>query len=137
MTSKPISPDFDWVIARSNCSIAVVFKELELGVIDDLEKAQSLVPPKNQWKKFSVTNTIGNRFAASRIDNTLTGFAKFVSFSCTDSEIQVLDANDRLLMAATLTLTNEGECKLKVGDQELYQWQFRRMALEGLLFPAG
>jgi hypothetical protein len=36
---------------------------------------------------------------------------------------------------ATLTLTNEGKCKLKVeGGEELYDWQFRRMVLENLFF---
>jgi hypothetical protein len=135
MTSKPLPEDFHWVIARSKCSIATMFMELELGVIDDTEKAQSLVPPQ-EWTKFSVTKTIGTRFAAARVDDPVTCRATRVHFSYANNEIQVHDNDGKLLLKATLTLTNDGECKLKVGEQELDQWQFRRMALESLFFPA-
>jgi hypothetical protein len=33
-----------------------------------------------------------------------------------------------------LTLNNNGECRLRVKDEELEQWQVRRMALEELFF---
>jgi hypothetical protein len=39
-----------------------------------------------------------------------------------------------VLFRASITLTNGGQCKLRVGEEELEQWQFRRMALEKLFF---
>jgi hypothetical protein len=125
--------DFHWVLARSKCSIAVVFTELQLGAVDDAKKAQSTLSQQG-WPTFEATNIIGNSFCVVRAQNPL--FSKRVEFSHSENEIQVRDDHAKLFMTATLTLTNEGECKLKVGDQELEQWQFRRMALEGLFFPA-
>lgn len=125
--------DFHWVVARSKCSIATVFRELELGATDDAKKAQSVLS-QGGWPTFEVTKIIGNSFDVVRTHNPV--FSKHVQFSCVENEIQVRDNDDKLFMRATLTLTNDGECKLKVGDQELDQWQFRRMALEGLFFPA-
>jgi hypothetical protein len=125
--------DFHWVVARSKCSIATVFTELQLGAVDDAEKAQSTLSQQG-WPRFEATNIIGNSFCVVRAQNPV--FSKRVEFSHSENEIQVRDNDGKLFMTATLTLTNDGECKLKAGDQELDQWQFRRMALEGLFFPA-
>jgi ornithine cyclodeaminase/alanine dehydrogenase-like protein (mu-crystallin family) len=37
-------------------------------------------------------------------------------------------------LQASITLNSDGQCKLKVGNDELEQWQVRRMALETLSF---
>jgi hypothetical protein len=60
--------------------------------------------------------------------------SRSVDFVCTRDEIQVSDDKDQLLYSASLTLNDEGKCRLRVGDKELTQWQFRRMALEKLFF---
>lgn len=136
MTSNPIPASLDWVKTRAECSIQHVFKELELGVREDCEKAQLLVSPQEQIR-FSVTKAVGSRFAAVRVDDPITSIAESVYFVCKRNEIQVLvegSMSSEAKMSATLTLTNSGECKLKVGGEELYQWQFRRMALEELFF---
>jgi hypothetical protein len=129
----PLPADFHWVVARSKCSIAVVFTELQLGAVDDAKKAHSNLSQEG-WPTFEATNIIGNSFCVVRAHNPVC--SKRVEFSRSENEIQVRDNDGKLFMTATLTLTNEGECKLKVGDQELDQWQFRRMALENLFFPA-
>ena|SRR5258706_6397519 len=136
MESNPIPASLDWVRTRAECSIQHVFKELELGVREDCEKAQSLVPSQAQTK-FSVTKVMGSRFAVVRVDDPITSISQSVYFTCKRNEIQVHkegSVGNELQMSATLTLTNSGECKLKVGSEELYQWQFRRMALEDLFF---
>ena len=38
--------------------------------------------------------------------------------------------------AGTLTLTNEAKCRLRVGEEELDEWQVLRRALARLFFPA-
>jgi hypothetical protein len=136
MTTNPIPINLDWVKARAECSIHLVFKELELGVREDVEKAQSLVRP-HETIRFSVAKGNSSRFAAMRVDDPIASISQSVYFVCKGNEIHVYEeskAGEELRMTATLTLTNEGHCKLKVGNEELYQWQFRMMALEGLFF---
>ncbi len=138
MITDSVPPNLDWVKVRAECSIAHIFKELELGAREDAEKAQSLVPA-NQTTKFSVTKIVGSRFAVVRADDPLSPISQSVYFVCKRNEITVSDDSElgeKLRMTATLTLTNTGHCKLKVGSEELFQWQFRRMALEALFFDA-
>jgi hypothetical protein len=59
---------FDWVNARAACSVVHVFKELEQGVREDIEAAQSLVPERYEIK-FSVVKTTSSRFSAVRVDD--------------------------------------------------------------------
>jgi hypothetical protein len=136
MNGNPIPDNLDWVKARAECSLQHIFKELELGVRQDCEKAQALVPPKYPTT-FSVTKTYGTRFAAVRVDDPLSAISRSIYFACSGGKITVSSdgsVGEEVKMTATLTLTNEGHCKLKVGDEELFQWQFRRMALEDLFF---
>jgi hypothetical protein len=128
---KPLPQNFHWVLARAKCSAANVFKELELGIRDDVEKAQSLVE-KHETIVFSVSQTQNNRFSVLRVDDPITSASESVDFSCINSAILV--HGEGVNMCALLTLTNDGECKLRVEDDELDQWQFRKMALQKLFF---
>jgi len=131
-----IPSNLDWVTARAECSVVHVFKEIEQGVIADVEKAQSFVLPTEPIK-FSIAKGASNRFTVVRVDDPISAISHSVYFVCKRGEIQVYEdaANgEELRMKATLTLTDDGHCKLKVGDEELYQWQFRRRALENLFF---
>ena len=51
-----------------------------------------------------------------------------------DGELLHVNPTEGKAFQATLTLTDAGECKFKVGDDELYAWQLLRRALEGLFF---
>ncbi len=56
-----------------------------------------------------------------------------VEFNCEANRIVV--RNQDREFSVTLTLNNEGRCKLRVdGAEELEQWQVRRIALEKLFF---
>lgn len=131
MTEAP--GKLNWVKARSTCSYHQVFKELELGAQDDVEFMQSLTAP-NERTMFRVASTSSSRFAVIRVDDPILSDSRSVSFALTPDAIVVYGEDQNAKLTATLTLTNEGECKLKVGSQELHQWQFRRMALESLFF---
>ena len=52
-----------------------------------------------------------------------------------ESCIVVVDENDKELFSASVTVNNDKECVVVVGDEELEQWQFRKKALETLFFP--
>ena len=46
----------------------------------------------------------------------------------------VTNSNAEKIFDASITLNNEGRCKLKVNEIELELWQVRRLALEKLFF---
>lgn len=132
MTSVPLPSEFDWVRARAACSLHVVFKELHLGVQNDV---QSMGPLAAGQVRFSVTALMRGRFSVVREEGES---SDSVTFALAEGSITVRDDENAIITTATITLNDRGECKLKTGTDELEQWQFRRRALEKLFFsPRG
>jgi hypothetical protein len=127
--SMPV--EFDWVRARSQCSLNVVFKELHNSVQNDVRTMESILPP-NRQVKLSVTAFDRVRFSVVREGDD--SFSDSVNFTLANGAIIAEDDDKTFQHIATLTLNNEGKCKLTVGNDELDQWQFRRKALEKLFF---
>jgi hypothetical protein len=130
MTAIP--QELDWVKVRSACSVAQVFSELYLGAESDV-KAMNLTPsatPEHLGSPFAVhSNSTGNVFVVFQTGNT----NRTVKFTLGPDRIAVTNQNGQFTV--TLTLNNEGRCKLRMnGGEELEQWQVRRMMLEGLFF---
>lgn len=59
-----------------------------------------------------------------------------VRFALYGEEIRIEGRGVDVGISATLTLNDLGECRLRVGDQELDRWQVLRRALEPLFFGA-
>jgi hypothetical protein len=57
-----------------------------------------------------------------------------VRFSVANGAIQVRDQSDVVIVEGRVTVSEDGVCRIKVGDMELDSWQFRRRALEALFF---
>jgi hypothetical protein len=141
MATNPIPANFPWVQARAKCSLLCVSKELRAGVIADVEARKAEQKPSESFE-WSVTNVIEGRFAVVREDTgemaTVSGFQRgggsaSIDFVLSNDYIEVM-GESASKFKASVTLNNEGLCKLKVGDLELDQWQVRRMALEELFF---
>ena len=130
LTDPPIE-----IADRGVSAIINYFKELEQGVREDIDIAQSLVPVRYQTK-FDVVKAVNTRFSATRADDPMTAFTRSVDFVCSKGQITVYDDKDAEMFAAILTLSNDGKCRLVVDGKELTQWQFRRMALEKLFFSS-
>ena len=131
MSEKPEVPiKFDWVGARSKCSLSEVFKALELGARDDVDAINALIISNTQIKfkvvgngiRFSVICEYGAQTSGSR------------DFYRKDNEIFVSNENSKVIFTATITLNSLGRCMLKIGEDELEEWQVRRKALEDLFF---
>jgi hypothetical protein len=132
MANQQLPSDFNWVKERYDCSPAKVFKQIELGVKEDIATIQRVCPGSRET--FDVVGS-RNRFVAIRIDDPITStISEPVSFELTRTGIKLFDTEGKLKLEATLTLNLEGECRLNVGDQELVQWQFRKLVLERLFF---
>ena len=106
-----------------------MFKALELAIHEDVERISAKIKPESMMrfevasraKRFSVIFE-SNEYATETVDFVLSG-----------KEITV-GSEGKTKFTATVSLTDSGRCKLRVGDKELEQWQVRRMALEDLFF---
>jgi hypothetical protein len=129
---KVVMTDFNWVAARAECSPIQVAERLRLQIANDLEIRKSLMTPVEQQRyRFSMASE-GRRFSVSVDGNDV---YRGVRFSLVSDGIVVHNVvNDALLHEARLTLSNDGECRLKVGEKEYDLWQFRKLVLEDIFF---
>jgi hypothetical protein len=73
----------------------------------------------------------GNAFSIFVKDDAVR--APTVEFKLSDDCI-VVASDGKELVNATVALNDEGECTLVVDSKKIKDWQFRKMALEGLFF---
>jgi hypothetical protein len=120
---------FDWVTARSSCSLPKVFKELRLQVEEDV-KTRNALRPDNSPYEFSVAEN-GSEFTVLLEAKDV---HRSVTFSLADHAISVRDDKGDQMFDVTLAFSDEGECRLNVSKEARNMWQVRRMDLEELLF---
>jgi hypothetical protein len=126
--------NFDWVTARNECSISTVFEKLRLDVKADIETRQSLRAHHPGWgyeEDFSFASN-GSKFSATA--QIPKAGRHSVIFFLSGNRILLTDENDEALFDATVTLNNDRECMLVVGEEQMEGWQFRKRALEPLFF---
>jgi hypothetical protein len=119
----------DWVSRRSECSITAVFLSLKAAIERDVEVRNKISKETSKHYCFGFKDN-GDSF------NVFTEAAKntkILDFKLTDHYITV-GSNGNVTLKAGITLDSECECKLVVDGQEVYDWQFRKMALEALFF---
>jgi hypothetical protein len=125
-----IPRELDWVKELAACSTVQVFNELRLGVDADVEAA-NLVRRQSPGTEFRLIHNNAND-AFTVLHNG--GPGPQVKFYLESNQIRIEDEASHQMFLATLTLNNEGRCKLRINDEELEQWQVRRMVLEKLFF---
>jgi hypothetical protein len=123
------SPEFEWVVARYHCSPSTVFEKLKLQIESDVTARTMQLP--NQRNRFRFVGN-GGSFAVAVEGQGISGQA--IKFRLALPAIEVAGPSDEKLFEATVTLGDDGECRLRVGIEELYLWQFRKRALESLFF---
>jgi hypothetical protein len=120
---------FDWITERSSCSLPKVFSTLRAQVEDDV-KTRNALRPNNSPYEFSVAEDVGEftvllkRAEASRS----------VVFNLAEHVIIVRDEQRNPMFEVAASLSDQGECRLKVNGEERDFWQVRRLALEDLMF---
>jgi len=126
-------PNFDWVTARAKCSPSEVFARLESQVEDDIRKRNEVLTESEQRQgvKFHFQRD-RNQFSVWTLhDKERVGYAAFQIIA---DGIKVIYLDPLPSLVGTLTLSNDGECRLKVNGDEYAFWQFRKLALEPILF---
>jgi hypothetical protein len=135
--TKPDS--FDWVKARSECSIESVFQILKQVVTSNVESAKTIFSKRSDVT-FTVTS-LDRRFVVTREDSIGSGVKVgcHVTFALSNSaEITVTrDATSVpsvSLFSAKPSFIQNGDCMLEVEGTPLKLWQVSRRALENLFF---
>jgi len=125
---------FDWVEARSKCTLAKVFQQLRAEVKTDVEKRNSMRGDQ-PFYEFSMASSQSDDFTVILSRNGVTH--RIVTFGMVGNEIVVADQGNTELARVSLTLNNNAQCRLKTKkDEELEFWQFRRLTLEKLFFQS-
>ena len=127
----PNTPEeLDWIKVRSECTVALIFEKLFLEIKHDVEQVNSansnrqfkIVRDSGYFTVYQEGLLIGNRSVVFKRDQE----SIEVSFHSTNKEA----------MVARIMVNDYGKCCLRVKDRERCSWQFRKDALEDLLFGA-
>jgi hypothetical protein len=125
---------YDWIAARHACSPTHAFIVLREQVMADVERRRALM---KEVEKENYQFSTGSRDWMFWVSVSGSYVDKGVAFHRSATGISVRDAaNDAPLLEGKLTLDNDGECKLKVGENIYSFWQFRKLALENVLFTS-
>ena len=128
-TNEKEETKFDWVTARSACTLPKAFKDLRLHVEQDVKTRNSL-RLKNAAYEFAVGESDNGFKVVLKSDAVNLA----VTFTLAEHAIQVRDNTGTSMFDITLKFTDKGECKLMVNGEEREMWQVQRMALEDLMF---
>ena len=119
--------DFNWVEKRCACSVADVFIALIKEVEIDTATRHAQSAGLQVGFRFQ---SYGNRkfvVYRSSMDHSTE-----VEFVCKDKGIHA--KGNKLNLVATVGINDQGECRLRIGEEELENWQFRKRVLEALFF---
>jgi hypothetical protein len=120
--------DFAWVKARGDCTVGLMFERLKVGVEADTAVRNKMAEGKEgKVFRFFVEGEI---FGVLLDDGTTT---RRVKFAVVGPDIRVTQ-DDQPIISGSVTLCDDGQCRLKLGERELELWQFRCRALESLFF---
>jgi hypothetical protein len=130
---KPPS-DFDWVTARAKCSVADMFetlRQLAKAGVERINTFRGGTNPNGPRFRFEETEPLPHR--GFTVWDTFSYQRRAVDFRLRTETIHVSGAG-REVIQATLTLNDFGQCRFKVGYDELDAWQFLHRTLEWLFF---
>ncbi|MGB6686324.1 MAG: hypothetical protein WBE76_00610 [Terracidiphilus sp.] len=122
--------ELNWTKLRAKCSASAMFKNLQLGIENDIATFNS-IPMRYPHEGFaSGLTSDGSTFIVARRER----IGPRVVFFIKGEKIEIRDEVTTKNYVASVTLNDEGRCKLKIEDREMELWQVRRLALESLFF---
>jgi hypothetical protein len=128
--AEKLPDNFDWVAERFKCSAAAKLAELHRLVEQNVVTRNQQVGPTQigPIQRFSI-NVLRTDPLFFKVSDTQR--RNGVDFSLQGDTIRIEDASTRHV---SLTLDNEGRCKLVLDGEELDSWQLLKRALEPLFF---
>ena len=131
-----MTPSFDWVTARSECSLNRFFDLLRERIDTDVKKINEL---NRRGIKFTLNTDISaDKLIVSR-ERDCGAIAEHLAivFERHENSISIRKRAaqiDEALFDGAPTMNEHGECVFTVGDDSLRIWQVSRKALESLFF---
>ena len=122
-------PKFDWVAARSACTLPKMYNRLLAEMKEDVRERNAQRPESAPYEFLVLEKEDGFSVVLQAKD-----FRRSVAFRYEDHAITVLDPSGNQMFDITLLFTDDGKCRLKAKEENRETWQVRRMALEDLLF---
>lgn len=131
--NRDVPEELDWVRERAACIPYAIFETLRNQIEGDMHARNALTAESGFIKRNFTFQDEGNWFAV--ILQRSIGEPKGVSFHLTSIGLKVRDVESRrVLFEASLTLSDDGKCRLKADNTEYNLWQFRKLALHDLFF---
>lgn len=130
----------DWVNERSKCSPASVFETLKAELESDVNARNGLLTRADGDSRFhfSVTDdgkrAIVSLHAKRIIKGEFKEIDEHVSVVIDGKVIACCGRDLKEKFRATLTLNEEGKCRLNINGGECETWRFRQKVLEELFF---
>jgi hypothetical protein len=106
-----------------------MFEKLKLEVEEDVKQRNDLRQDKAHYGFNFVPH--GAAFSVVREGNQI---GKSITFNCGSESVIVRNADNGVILTASITLNDEGVCKFQVDGQDRESWQIRKAALEDILF---
>ena len=134
-------PNFDWVTARAKCSASEVYSDFALQIKHDIETRNTVLSGKERKHEINFFFQGGyehtSLIVAAQKGGQLLGERRLAHVVFTKiPEGIAAEYSDGKKLTGLLTLSQEGECRLKVDGTEYTFWQFRKLALEPIFFDA-
>jgi hypothetical protein len=125
--NDPKEQNFDWVGARMKCSAHEVLRAIQADVKKSIEtRNNTLEGPAFKYEPYAESGT----------DFYITSGQDHVLFRAIDENTISAARKQTEGVWATLTLDDDGICRLKVGNDRLLRWQFLKKVLEDFLFQS-
>jgi hypothetical protein len=130
-------PNFEWVVARAKCSASEVYSDFALQIKHD----NNVLAGKE--RKHEISFSFGGGYEQTSLIVAVQRGGQLLEekrlahaiFTKIPEDIAV-EYSDEKKLAGVLTLSLDGECRLRVDGMEYNFWQFRKLALESIFFDA-
>lgn len=134
-------PNFDWVRARAECSASEVYQDFARQLKADVATRNTLLSGKERRHEVNFTYNGGfqhtSLFVAAQTGGNMLEENRLAHVVFTKvAEGIAAEYSDGKKLIGFLTLSQDGECRLKVDGVEYSFWQFRKLALEPIFFDA-
>jgi hypothetical protein len=134
MAHESAPDDFDWVVAQSRCTAALMFDSLRTHVAEDVQRRNGVSGRTEGWS-FEFEED-GDDFEALRLagDHDDAKVLAVVRFERRGRRITVHGEDVDVDFTTIVTVDTGGQCRFVVGEVMYAEWEIRRMALEALFF---
>lgn len=133
--------NFDCVSARAKCTASEIYRDFALQLKKDVATRNTLLSGKERKHEVTFLFDGGveptSLFVAAQTGGHFLGEKRLAHVIFTKiSEGIAAECSDGKKITGLLTLSQDGECRLKVDGAEYSFWQFRKLTLEPIFFDA-